>query len=136
MAKLRQYKKGVKTKLTKNFYSNEFDCKCQNSDCKWTIIDLDHVKKLQQLRDEFKDVLIITSGYRCEKHNKAVGGATRSRHLFGDAADIVLAKTPPKETANKAEELNFTGVGRYNKFTHVDSRPLEDSQPARWDFTR
>jgi len=30
----------------------------------------------------------VTSGYRCEQHNKEVGGAPESDHLEGLAADI------------------------------------------------
>lgn len=136
MAQFRKYKRGVRTQLTKNFYSTEFDCKCNNPDCKWTIIDLDHVRKLQKLRDFFNDAVIITSGYRCPAHNKAVGGATRSRHVAGDACDIMLTKTSPNIVANKAEEMGFAGVGRYNRFTHIDSRPLDGGEPARWDFRK
>jgi len=33
---------------------------------------------------------LITSGYRCEEHNKAVGGSETSSHLKGEAADISL----------------------------------------------
>lgn len=32
--------------------------------------------------------MIVTSGYRCEKLNKAVGGAKGSQHRLGQAADI------------------------------------------------
>ena len=33
----------------------------------------------------------INSGFRCERHNAEVGGAERSRHLLGCAADIAPA---------------------------------------------
>ncbi len=45
---------------------------------------------LQPLRDKVGPVQ-ITSGYRCEALNKAVGGAENSAHLYGLAADIVPA---------------------------------------------
>ena len=32
--------------------------------------------------------IIVTSGYRCDRLNKAVGGATNSQHRKGEAADI------------------------------------------------
>ncbi|PJI26274.1 D-Ala-D-Ala carboxypeptidase family metallohydrolase [Prevotella intermedia] len=37
--------------------------------------------------------VIITSGYRCQKLNKAVGGVWNSQHLRGEAADIYVSDT-------------------------------------------
>jgi len=34
--------------------------------------------------------IIITSGYRCERLNKIVGGAANSQHKTGQAVDIVV----------------------------------------------
>ena len=45
---------------------------------------------LQPLRDALGRPVRITSGFRCPKLNKAVGGATTSRHLSGQAADIAV----------------------------------------------
>lgn len=42
---------------------------------------------LEPLRKRF-GVIRITSGYRCEMLNKAVGGVPNSQHLRGEAADI------------------------------------------------
>ena len=130
MSNIKQYKKGVKTKITKNFSSNEFDCKCKNSNCQWTYIDVDHVKKLQKKRNKWKKPVKITSGYRCEDYNRLVGGATKSRHKVGDATDFEVEGLSPKEAANDCED--FDGLGRYDTFTHADSRGYK----ARWDFTK
>lgn len=43
---------------------------------------------LQPIRDKFGEPLIVTSGFRCEKLNKAVGGSKTSQHCKGEAADI------------------------------------------------
>ena len=45
-------------------------------------------KILQPIRDKWRSAIIVTSGYRSEKLNKAVGGAKTSQHLLGEAADI------------------------------------------------
>jgi len=37
--------------------------------------------------------VIITSGYRCQELNKAVGGVWNSQHLKGEAADIFVPDT-------------------------------------------
>ncbi|MCH5233000.1 MAG: peptidase M15 [Muribaculaceae bacterium] len=44
---------------------------------------------LQPVRNRLKIPVIVTSGYRSKILNKAVGGAVRSQHLVGEAADIV-----------------------------------------------
>ncbi len=113
--------------LTKNFKAGEFFCKCGK--CEDQIISLDHVNKLQQLRDDFDKPILINSAYRCPEHNKAEGGSPNSRHTKGDATDIRVVGLSPKEVADRCE--HFDGLGRYKTFTHIDSRGTK----ARWDFT-
>ncbi len=43
---------------------------------------------LEPLRHHYGRAIIITSGYRCPKLNKAVGGAASSQHATGQAVDI------------------------------------------------
>jgi|SRR5699024_157182 len=65
--------------------------------------------------------IIITSGYRTVAHNKRVGGAANSQHLYGKAADIVVKGVKPSVVYQIADKL-FNGVGKYETFTHVDTR--------------
>ena len=43
---------------------------------------------LQPLRDKVKHSIRVTSGYRSEKLNNAIGGSKTSEHSFGKAADM------------------------------------------------
>lgn len=43
---------------------------------------------LEPLRRHLDHPVIISSGYRCPKLNKAVGGVRNSQHMTGEAADI------------------------------------------------
>ena len=43
---------------------------------------------LDPIRDRFCTPIIITSGYRCPKVNKLVGGVNNSQHMSGCAADF------------------------------------------------
>lgn len=43
---------------------------------------------LDPLRAKWGAPIIVTSGYRCEKLNRVVGGANNSQHAKGQAADI------------------------------------------------
>lgn len=105
-----EYKKKQEIQLSKNFTSDEFDCKCKGY-CSKTEIDPKLVEYLQKIRDYFGKPVIINSAYRCEKHNKAVGGASQSRHKFGQAADIKVSGVKPKKVAQYAEFLGIKGIG-------------------------
>ena len=85
MSTLITFKAGDKTPITKNFTRNEFQCSCG---CSAQIVDEMLVQKLQTIRTVYDTPLKITSGYRCVKHNAAVGGAKSSKHLYGIAADV------------------------------------------------
>lgn len=113
-------------KITKNFDSSEFKCKCGCGKIKY---NEKHVMRLQAMRNFFEKPIIITSAYRCPTHNKKIGGADGSFHLKGLATDIKIKGINSNMVADIAEKL-FDGVGRYDTFTHVDSRGLR----ARWDM--
>ncbi len=48
------------------------------------------VRLLQPIRDLWGRPLPLSSGYRCLRLNRAIGGAPKSQHLTGEAADIDL----------------------------------------------
>ena len=54
-------------------------------------------KILDPLREAWGQPIIVDSGYRCPKLNKAVKGAANSQHLLGQAADIRTLKDTPAE---------------------------------------
>jgi uncharacterized protein YcbK (DUF882 family) len=125
MANIKKFKKGEDVKLSKNFHLSEWECNC--SKCSETLVDMDHVSKLQQLREDLGSPIKITSAYRCPDHNAAVGGSPRSRHKEGDATDIQVKGMEPTAVQDACE--HFDGLGRYDSFTHIDSR----GSKARWD---
>jgi uncharacterized protein YcbK (DUF882 family) len=126
------YKKKAGVQLSKSFNSNEFDCKCNQ--CTETLIDLELVKLLQDLRDRAGRPVQLNCGFRCPAHNKAVGGVSNSQHVLGIAADIEIVGLTPNQVADIADPM-FNGMGRYSTFTHVDNRDLgQKGVKARWDF--
>lgn len=46
------------------------------------------VNVLEPLRKAWGAPIVVSSGYRCPAVNKAVGGAAKSQHMLGQAADI------------------------------------------------
>lgn len=128
-ATIKAYSKGKDgTKyLSKNFRVKEFASK-DGADPLFVSPEL--VELLQKIRDHFGKPVVINSGYRTAKHNKDVGGAAYSQHLYGMAADIKVTGVKPSAVAAYAETLlpNSGGIGTYSTFTHVDVRATK----ARW----
>ena len=81
--------------------------------------------KLQALRDRLGKPLIVRSAYRSEAHNRAVGGAPRSKHLDGTAFDIAMANHDPAAFEEAARAVGFKGFGFYPRsgFMHIDLGP-------------
>lgn len=74
---------------------------------------------LDRIRERFAVPMIITSGYRCERLNKMVGGVDNSQHMKGEAVDFCFAGFSKKEMAAAffeiAEEFNFDQLIYYKK---------------------
>lgn len=89
---------------------------------------------LERIRDTLGRPVIVTSGYRCESLNIAVGGATTSDHPRGHAADIVCPGfgTPtevarvlaPLVSTLSIGQLILEGVGG-KQWVHVSTRVPE-----------
>lgn len=129
-AEVRAYSKGkdgVK-KITANFKVREFACS-DGSDVIFVSDELAEV--LQKIRTHFGRAVTINSGYRTPAHNRKVGGAAYSQHLYGTAADITVKGVKPKDVAAYAETLllNTGGIGIYSTFTHIDVRKVK----SRWN---
>ena len=95
------------------------------------LVDDDLVDLLEQIREAAGGVVTINSGYRSPAHNAAVGGVSSSQHLYGRAADIVVAGASPLLVGQIAEYYldRRGGIGVYQTFTHVDTRTIR----SRWD---
>tara|TARA_R110002012_G_scaffold263287_3_gene446011 strand:+ start:236 stop:586 length:351 start_codon:yes stop_codon:yes gene_type:complete len=113
-------------RIGKFFLREEFACNCN---CGFDTVDTELITILDKVRMHFAKPVTITSGCRCPEYNGKVGGALRSQHVLGRAADIQVKDTDPADVAAYLEDIQAPGVGRYNTFTHVDSR---SSRGARW----
>ena len=91
--------------LSKNFNRSEFACKGENCCGHSAPVHPDLIEALQALRDRIGKPLSITSGFRCNRHNKAVGGAEQSFHTLGMAADVACSgrHQRPRQLAALAE---------------------------------
>ncbi len=71
---------------------------------------------LQPIRDELKTAVSITSGYRCPRVNALIGGAARSQHLTGQAADIACFKTGNEKLFRRIASMNLPFDQMINEF--------------------
>lgn len=81
------------------------------------------VEIIEAIEEAFERVW-VTSGCRCWKHNRDVGGAKNSFHLNGMAADFLVKGTTPAEVADFIYERwgGEVGLIEYHTFVHVDVR--------------
>lgn len=120
-------------RLTKNFLSNEFACKCG---CGEESISEVIIMLCQLVRSHFDKPVTITSGVRCEEHNAKVGGAVDSQHRLrdgkGHAADIKVAGVDPEDVYEYLDTMfpKSLGLGLYSSWVHIDDRV---GQAYRWD---
>jgi uncharacterized protein YcbK (DUF882 family) len=118
-------------RLTENFLWEEIVCACGQC-IRITPAVFTHMARLQAMRIELAAPIHVNSGYRCPKHNAAVGGAPQSWHMMF-ATDVRPSDGSPyklKLMYRMALQLGFGGIGLYeNKgFIHLDMRPGE----SRW----
>lgn len=116
--------------LIKNRFSiNEFHCKCTYKDCTRTLIYLKSLHSLGSLREIYGKPIMINSAFRCQKHNKDIGGVDHSYHKVGCALDLRPAGDFHADELDKLDKLAnnyFDIVLRYEHFIHCHNRVEEE----------
>ena len=117
-----------------NRYFNYREFKCQGTDCCGGShpVHPELADGLEQLRELVGIPIVITSGFRCRRHNIEIGGEKKSYHMLAMAADIKCDGLTPDELAKWAtqvEQFNNGGIGVYVSWVHVDVR---QGGRARW----
>ena len=117
------------TQLSPHFNAREFRCSCGKSH--ETLIASELVNKLETLYTALNcSKIIVTSGYRCPEHDKAVGGTSSGQHTKGTAADVCCygqdgQPISSKTVCCKAQDLGFGGIANITssyQYTHLDVR--------------
>lgn len=117
-------KLGKDYKIGEHFRLREMACK-DGSDK--VLYSTELIAKLERLREYGGFTITINSGYRTASYNKKIGGASKSQHTLGTAADIVVYKDGKVVNARKicciCQTLGFKGIGFISEnATHVDMR--------------
>ena len=117
------------TQLSTHFNAREFRCQCGQSH--ETLIASELVDNLETLYTALNcSKIIVTSGYRCPEHDKAVGGTSSGQHTKGTAADVCCygqdgQPISSKTVCCKAQDLGFGGIANITssyQYTHLDVR--------------
>ncbi len=116
-----------------SFIVSDLSC----SHCGRLFIDPRLLEALDELQQNIKGPIQILSAYRCPTHNRAVGGAPRSYHIRGQAADIRVHGLSTRALYRAAlcvPAFRDGGIGVYlrRNFLHVDVR----ERPYRWGVSR
>ena len=123
------YKFDDQTQLSPHFNAREFRCQCGQPH--ETLIASELVDKLEALYTALNcSKIIVTSGYRCPEHDKAVGGTSSGQHTKGTAADVCCygqdgQPISSKTVCCKAQDLGFGGIANITvayQYTHLDVR--------------
>jgi uncharacterized protein YcbK (DUF882 family) len=94
---------------------------------------LEMTRVMEEIRRRFGNRSIgINSWYRDPVTNAAIGGASNSRHMTGDAIDFVVSGVHPFDVFANLDPWwgNRGGLASSSVFTHIDMRGYR----ARWDY--
>lgn len=107
----------------KHFTRKEMACPC----CGKSAMQKHTMLRLDMLREQYGKPLAVTSGFRCPAHNLAVGGASGSKHMKGEAADLAVRGPDAYKIVSLAPGIGFVGLGVAKTFVHVDD---SDDRPV------
>ena len=111
---------------TEHYKLEEFACKCG---CGTNLARIELLYLCELVRElNGGKPLPVSSGTRCAEYNAKVGGAPKSKHVLGLAADLPV--DDPSYIYKRLEEILIYshGLGKYTNFIHVDIRDTK----ARW----
>ena len=97
-------------------------------------MDEDFLQMLDDAREFAGVPFKITSGYRTEAHNHAVGGSRSSSHMKGLAADIACGSSRERFLIITALlHAGFDRIGCGDGFVHVDC-DVEKDEAVLWTY--
>lgn len=120
----RYYDKDLDLMIGTNLNLKEFQCQCTLPQCNYTVVDMHFIHTWNILRTLWGKPIKINSGYRCPIHNSNIGGALKSQHRLGVAADLNLygmIDTEREAFIDLCKKL-FTYTKEYKTWLHVDVR--------------
>ncbi|MCB0389971.1 MAG: DUF882 domain-containing protein [Bdellovibrionales bacterium] len=113
------------TKLTTNFQVEEL-MQLHKGDL--ALFSPDALFYIQKMREDLNRAVHIHSAFRGPAYNQSIGGATWSRHMYGDAIDFHVNEVSIKELAEYCTEHGAAFYQIYKTHIHCDWRntPLNE----------
>lgn len=103
------------------FTDSEMSCRCCGKDG----MDPEFMDRLNAARAYADFPFLVTSGYRCEKHNRIVK-STSDNHVLGRAADILCVGHEKRyDMINAMMRAGMLGIGCGMGFIHCDMNRRE-----------
>lgn len=125
----------------KFFTQAEMRCKCGECD---GLPEEAFMNRLEAIRSEYGEPMIISSGFRCAKYNAQVSSSGNDgAHVRGLAADIKVAGSEAYRLLDLAMTFGMTGIGisqagnHDKRFLHLDMVPADDPEMPRpyvWSY--
>lgn len=113
-----------------HFSPSEFTCHC-GCGAGMERMDSGFLMKLEEARKLAGIPFVLSSAYRCPKHNRAVGGVEDSAHVRGYAADIRCLSSHDRFRMLAAlMEAGFRRIELAPTWIHVDSDPEKPQDVA------
>lgn len=116
------------------FSRREIECGCG---CGEAYVDPTFLDIMNDIRDKYGSPIIVNSWYRCEAHDKSIGG--KGNHTTGMAVDIKVGSSKErKRLILVADRTGITRIGIGSNFLHLD---IMDRTGARvpnvwWHYRR
>lgn len=117
----------------KYFSSAELSCSC----CGVNKMKPETIARLDRLRELYGFPLVLSSAFRCPKHNAEVSSTgDAGPHTTGQAVDIVVRGAEGLTLMGIAQRLGFTGFGVKqhggSRYLHLDDLPAAEGRPRPW----
>lgn len=127
--------------LSDHFDKKDFICKCG---CGIIKVDPSFLDLLERVRVRAGIPFFISSGCRCEDHNRAEGGSKRSDHLTGlcedgedrecKGSDVGVSSSKDRNTVvSSAVKEGVPRIGVAKGFVHLGSRE-DRAQDVLWIY--
>ncbi len=97
---------GIDWEKIKYFRREEFICHCGGKYCDGYPAEMEKrlLSVADRVREHFGAAALVSSGVRCQTHNKNVGGVVNSRHLSGKAMDFCIRGKTASEVLEYVEQ--------------------------------
>ncbi|MGE0407460.1 MAG: D-Ala-D-Ala carboxypeptidase family metallohydrolase [Candidatus Korobacteraceae bacterium] len=100
------------------------------------------LRRLVDLRIELDFAFIVSSAYRCPRHNQAVATTgSDGPHTTGRAVDLLVYGFRAMAILEAAARFGMTGIGlrqhgpHRSRFLHLDDLPAAPGRPRPWVWT-